>query len=172
MTYTHEDALTKQWLPAVRAMRPAGQVLQGKAVARAITEDGYVDPIALLPGGANLDGHESASTTLSSSDTVTPVAYMTTVIHLTEGVWYLHASGGVTGRLSGSSNLNAYIDLNGQRSSNYQVPLAAGDTGVAWPEMILTEVSGDVQLDLLIRPSAGTLTIEAGFWDYKARRVR
>ena len=74
--------------------------------------------------------------------------------------------------MSGSSNLNGYIDLNGQRSDNFQVPLAAGDTGVSWPEMTLAEVNGDVQLDLLVRPSAGTVTVEAGYWDYKARRIR
>lgn len=172
MSFTHEDALTKMWLPAARAMRPAAQILQGKAAARAITQDGYIDPIAMLPGAVDLSNHGSASTTLSSSDTVTPVVYMTTVIHLTEGTWYLHAWGGLSGRLSGSSNLNGYIDLNGQRSDNFQVPLAAGDTGVSWPEMTLAEVNGDVQLDLLVRPSAGTVTVEAGYWDYKARRIR
>lgn len=172
MTYSHEDALTKVWLPAARSIMPADRILQSKAAARAITQDGYIDPIALLPGGADLTGHDAASTTLSSSDTVTPVAYMTTVIHLTEGTWYLQAWGGLTGRLSGSSNMNGYIDLNGQRSDNYQVPLGAGDTGVVWPQMVVTEASGDVQLDLLVRPSAGTVTVEAGYWDYKARRIR
>lgn len=172
MPFTHEDALAKQWAPAVRAMRPASQIMQAKAVARAITDDGRVDDAALLASITYDADYDTSSATASSSDTVNPEVYMSEVIHLTEGVWALKAMGGLTGRLSGSSNMNTYIQLNGTQSSNFQVPLAAGDTGVAWPKLALAAVSGDVTLQLLFRPSAGTLTIEAGFWQYKIRRLR
>ena len=97
---------------------------------------------------------------------------MTTVIHLpVNQTYYLKAWGGLTGSLDGNSNMNGYIALNGDLGSNHQVPLTANNTGVVWPKHELAAVSGDVVLELLFRPSAGTLTIEAGYWNWKARRV-
>ena len=172
MSYTGENRLTDLWLPAMEALRPRDALLQAKAVARAITDDGYVDPDALLPGSSLLIDFDSSSATASSSDTADPATYITHTFTLPAAVWQVKAMAGITGRLSGSSNLNTYIDLNSQRSSNHQVPLVAGDTGVAWPRMELSEVSGVVRLDLLYRPSAGTATVEAGYWNYVARRLR
>jgi hypothetical protein len=172
MTYTHEDVLTKLWLPAARAMRPAEQVMQSKAVRRAVTDDGYIDPIAILPGSTVDVRFGSASTTASSSDTVNYTAYLTHTVHLQEGVWRLLTEGALCGRLSGASTFNSQISLNGNAGSNYQIPLAAGDMGVTFPFHELTEVSGDVLLEVMFRPTAGTLTIESGRWLYRAERIR
>jgi hypothetical protein len=172
MTYTHEDALTKLWLPAVRAMRPAEQVMQSKAVRRAVTDDGYIDPTAILPGSTVMVDFDSASTTASSSDTVNYTAYLTTTIHLPEGTWALKARGALTGSLSGSSSMNSQVWLNSSASGNYQIPLAAGEMGTVFPRWYLAEVSGDVLLQVMFRPTAGTLTIEAGEWLYRAERIR
>jgi hypothetical protein len=171
MPRTHEDALTKMWLPAMRSMRPAGQVMQEKAVRRAITDDGYIEPDAILPGSTVIVDFDSASNTDSSSDTVNFTDYMTTTIHLPEGVWTLKTMGGLTGSLSGASNMNSQILLNSNASANYQIPLAIGEMASVFPRHFLAEVSGDVLLQLMFRPSAGTLTIEAGYWLFRAERT-
>jgi hypothetical protein len=172
MPYTHEDALTKMWLPAARAMRPADQVMQNKAVRRAVTDDGYIDPAAILRGSTVIVDFDSASHTDSSSDTVNYADYLTTTIHLPDGVWTLKTMGGLTGSLSGASNMNSQITLNSSASGNFQIPLGAGEMASVFPRWYLTEVSGDVIFQLMFRPSAGTLTIEAGYWLYRAERIR
>ena len=71
-----------------------------------------------------------------------------------------------------SALFNPWIDrLDGNLSDNYQVPLAANDTGVAWPMHGIDAAQGEIQLDLMFRPSAGTATIEAGYWRYRAERI-
>jgi hypothetical protein len=80
--------------------------------------------------------------------------------------------GGLTGSLSGASNMNSQITLNSSASGNFQIPLGAGEMASVFPRWYLTEVSGDVIFQLMFRPSAGTLTIEAGYWLYRAERIR
>lgn len=172
MTYTNEDALTKQWLPVARALRPAEQVMQQRAVSRAVTRDGYIDPIAILPASTVIVDFDSASHTANSPDTVNYVAYLSTTIRLPDGVWTLKARGALTGWLSGASNFNSQIALNSSTSSNFQIPLAAGDMATVFPSLRLSEVQGEVLLQVMYRPSAGTLTIEAGEWLYRAERIR
>lgn len=172
MSFSGNERLTDLWLPAVRAMRPEDQLLQDKAGRRAVTPDGYIDPIALLPGGTTLEDFDAASNTLPSSDTVNYLAYMTTMIHLLEGVWRVKARCALTGWLSGSSNFNLQLWLNSQASANFQIPVAANDMATNFARFQIDEVSGDVQLATMFRPSAGTLTIEAGEWSYRAERIR
>jgi hypothetical protein len=172
MTYSQNDALTKMWLPAMRSMRPAGQVMQEKAVRRAITDDGYIDPIAILPGSTVIVDFASASTTDSSSDTVNYADYLSTTIHLPDGVWSLKAMGGLTGSLNGATTMNTQLTLNSGDGGNYQIPLASGEMATVFPRHVLDEVQGDVLLQVMFRPTAGTLTIEAGYWFYRAERLR
>ncbi len=171
MSFTSEDQLKEMMLRVARVARPASEIRRERALRRAVSDDGYIKARAILPSLAYADDFDCSSVTASSSDTVTPAVYMTVTFPLSTGVWRVKAMGGLTGRLSGASTMNAYITLNGQESSNFQVPLAALDTGGVWPVMTLDAAQDDVQLDLLYRPSAGTLTIEAGYWRYKAERI-
>lgn len=171
MTYSGEEALVTMWLPAIRTLRPASQLALNKAAAHALTPDGYVDPDALLPGSTARMEFDAASTTASSSDIANYTTYISTVTHLPSGLWVYKARGALCGRLSGSSNMNTIVRLNGQDSANFQIPLAAGDMGVAFPRLQLDAVSGDVTLEVMFRPSAGTLTIESGEWLYYAERI-
>jgi hypothetical protein len=68
--------------------------------------------------------------------------------------------------------MNSVVMLNSSSSSNFQIPLGAGEMASVFPRWYLTEVSGDVILQIMFRPSAGTLTIEAGEWLYRAERIR
>ena len=171
MAYTQEDRVLEKLMPAIRASRPASEFLQRRAVARAITRDGYLDPIAVLPGSTVVVDFDSSSTTASSSDTANYTAYLSTVIHLAEGVWRFKARGALTGWLSGTSSMNTQVTLNSTVSGNFQIPLTAGDMGTVFPRLSLDEAEGDVTLQVMYRPSAGTLTIEAGEWLYRAERI-
>lgn len=168
---THEDRLVDLLLPAVRSTWTERSLRRNRAVDLAISADGYIEARALLPASTVREEFDCSSATASSSNTVDPVAYMTTVIVLGAGVWRLRAMGGLTGRLSSASTLNTFIRLDGNLSDNYQVPLAANDTGVAWPMHGIDAAQGEIQLDLMFRPSAGTATIEAGYWRYRAERI-
>lgn len=173
MTYSGEDRLARLWAPAVRAIRPTEQVLLQKAVRRAVSDDGYIEERAIAPGSVGvLVDFSSASHTASSSDIVNYTAYLATVIHLPEGVWRMKARGALTGALSGASNMNSQIMLNSSASGNFQIPISAGDRlATVFPSWSLDAVQGEVTLQLMFRPSAGTLTIEAGEWLYRAERI-
>lgn len=173
MSYSKEDRVLEKLMPAIRATRPTSQLLQQKAVRRAVTNDGYINPPALLPGSTIIVDFNAASHTASSADTVNYVEYLSVNITLPSGVWYIKARGALTGALSGASNLNSQIWLNGDGGSNFQIPIAAGNQlATVFPFNTLTEVSGEVFLQVMYRPSAGTATIEAGEWLYRAERIR
>lgn len=174
MGFTHEDRMLAALMPAIRASRPTSQLLQNQAVGRAVTRDGYVDPIALLPGGSVQVDFGSASHTASSSDAVTPAEYLSTTFTLSaEGAWRLKARVALTGSLSTATNLNGYCYLNGEASANFQIPIAAADRlATVFAYYQLDDVSGEVTLQAMFRPSAGTASIEAGEWLYRAERIR
>jgi hypothetical protein len=173
MTYTGEDRVLEKLMPAIRASRPRTQLLLNKATGRAVTDDGYINPAAILPGSSVQVDFGAASNTASSSDTVNPAEYLGTTFTLFEGVWRLKARVAVTGSLSGSSNLNAYCVLNGEASTNFQIPIAAANQlATVFAYLSLDEVQGEVTLQGMFRPSAGTATIEAGEWLYRAERIR
>lgn len=173
MTYTGNNELVRILQPLGPAIRPARTVLQQKAVARAVTEDGYINPPALLPGSSVQVDFDCASHTASSSDTVTPAEYLSTTFTLFEGLWRLKARVALTGSLSTATNLNAYCYLNGEASDNFQIPIAAADRlATVFARFALDAVEGEVTLQAMFRPSAGTATIEAGEWLYRAERIR
>lgn len=172
MSFTSEDRLKEALLPMVRAINPARQLRRDRAVARAISDDGYVQERALLATSPRvLIDFDAVSHTASSSDTVAYAEYASTVIVLPGGVWRLKARGELSGRLSGSSNLNSQLWLNGDAGGNRQIPLAAGDMATVWPNHELAEAQGEVLLQVLYRPSGGSATIEAGGWMYRAERI-
>lgn len=173
MTFTGENELVRILLPIAETIRPTGQLMQAKAAARALTQDGYIDPGAILPGSGTLVDFNASSVTMASSDTVNPVKYIGTTITLPDGVWRVKARGQLTGWLSTSSNMNVYVKLNSTLSTNFQIPmLAVNNTSTAVARLQLDEVEGELELGVWFRPSAGTLTIEAGDWLYRAERLR
>jgi len=80
MTFTGENELVRILLPIAETIRPTGQLMQAKAAARALTQDGYIDPGAILPGSGTLVDFDASSVTMASSDTVNPVKYIGTTI--------------------------------------------------------------------------------------------
>ena len=174
MTLTHEDRNAMLLLPAVRATRPAASIRRNRAVDQAVSPDGYITDRALLVATNLLLGDDASAATLANASTSVYVAYMTTSIVLPTGTWRVSAKGAVTGSLSGASNLNCQLVLNGMASPNSQLPIAAANQlGTVFTRYSLDNVPGgqEVSLVLQFRPSAGTATVQCGYYDYRAERL-
>lgn len=174
MSRTGADRLTGLWLPAVETMRPRDQIMQSKALARAMTQDGYIDPDAILPSGGAFVDFDAASHTASTASTSTWSTYLGAVLHLPDDtVWRLKVRFALTGWCSSNSNLNMRLLVDGTISDNFQVPLKASNAlATSFGVLALPSVQGDVSLAVQFRASAGTLTIEAGEWFARAERRR
>lgn len=87
-------------LDAGRAGDPAGDVLlQQKAVARAITQIGYIDPSAMLPGVFDQDDFCHLIHHGQQLGCRQPGYLPRTHIHAAaQGTWSVKAKGGITGR--------------------------------------------------------------------------
>lgn len=171
---TREDALVSKLLPAVRATRPASDFRRAMAVRHAVTDDGHINADALLLDGNLLIGDDVSSATMANTSSSTYMVYIETSFTLPDGIWRVALRGAVTASLSTASNLNSQAVINGQASTNNQIPIAAANQlATVFTRYQLDNVAGGETLTLQIqfRPSAGTATAESGFYSYVIQRT-
>jgi hypothetical protein len=172
--FTREDAIAARLMPAVRASRPVSQMRQQRAVQHAITDDGRIKSEALLLSSNLIINDDASSATLANASTTDDLVYIEEMFSLPSGVWRVSLKGAVTASLSGVSNLNSTAVINGDASSNRQIPIAAADRlATVFSRHSITGVPGGqvVTVQITFRPSAGTATAESGYYEYRAERT-